>query len=209
VSFVVKALTELTVTELARVISHTAVALIKVAGGHVVCIITESVAQVAVDTFSSPVLGVLAQTVVAVCSDHVLSAAVTTVPVATWHVVAVITSAVTLVFWQFTFTLDFAASRVTALAVFAERELVIAMGVAVIVITAIAAIPVAILNVVLVVAVFVTLELVLAFAVFTHLAVATVASALEDVLEHATSDTLVFHPVGTSSSITGVLLALL
>lgn len=194
---------------LARTHSVAAVALVIPAAFMVVCIITESVTQVAVDTSSSCVGGVLALTVLAVCGDHVLSAAVTIVPVATSFVVTVITSAVTLVLWQFTGTLDVAAIGVIALAVFAKRELVFHVSFAIIVVTAIAAIPVAVLHVVLIVAVTVTRELVLAFVVSVILAVATVASALEDVLEHATSDLLVFHPVGTSSSITGVLRALL
>jgi len=148
----VKTLTDFTVTELTSMSGAAAVAFVKLALWIVIRIITEAVTQVAVDTSSSIVFGVLAQTVVAVCGDNFSSAAVTTVPVATVLVVAVIASAVALVFWQNTFTVDFFASGVTAMAFFTESELLL---VCFLVVTAIAAIPAAMLVVVVVVAVVV------------------------------------------------------
>jgi len=188
-----------TVPELATVsVVVAAVPIVPVACLVVIRIITESIFFVCSDTSRARVQGVQTQAIVAVLGRHVTTA-VTTIPCARGFVVAVVTVCVSLVLWHSTISSGGLAFRVTALAVFAVHELISVFLPIAVELTAITAIPVASLHVVVVIAVIVALVLGTTALVHSLCAVATGTRAPEDILEDFALHSMFPFPLGTSS----------
>jgi len=183
----IEAQTICTITELANVVGIAAVAFVPRAFEVIVRIVTESVAKVLCDTSTALVFRIKAQAFRAVLCVHIRAAAVTTVPVTRSLIVCVIAMIVALVLRQTTFTWAFFSVGVQTLTCIAVNKLlqVLFFGV----VTTIAAIIIATLDIVFIVTISVALEMrIVAFllGILFFGTRAAFARASEQVLEDAT-----------------------